>query len=65
MDTKGDLLNNWKFFKQQWVDYEVATELKNKDKTIRIATLRSIMGKECLKILQTLNIEEERSRFSH
>ena len=31
MDTKGDLPSNWQFFKQQWVDYEVATELKDKD----------------------------------
>ena len=46
MDTKGDLPSNWQFFKQQWADYEVATELKDKDKTVRIATLRSIMGKE-------------------
>ena len=34
MDTKGDLPSNWQFFKQQWADYEVATELKEKDKTV-------------------------------
>ena len=44
---------NWQFFKQQWADYEVAIQLKENDKTVRIATLRSIMCKECLKILQT------------
>ena len=62
MDTKGDLPSNWQFFKQQWADYEVATELKEKDKTVRIATLRSIMGKECLKILQTLSMSEDEKK---
>ena len=27
MTLKGDLVNNWEFFKQQWSDYEVATGL--------------------------------------
>ena len=61
-DTKGDLASNWQFFKQQWADYEVATELKEKDKTVRIATLRSIIGKECLKILQTLSMSEDEKK---
>ena len=60
MDTKDDLPSNWQFFKQQWADYEVATELKDKDEAVRIATLRSIMGKECLKILQPLSMSDEK-----
>ena len=37
----------------------VATELKDKDTTVRIATLRSIMGNKCLKILQILSMSED------
>ena len=62
METKGDLPSNWQFFRQQWTDYEVTTELKEKNKTDRIATLQSIMGKECLKILQTLSMSEDEKK---
>ena len=62
MDVTGDILNNWKFFKLQWNDYEIATELNTKSEAIRMATLRSVMGKECLKIYQHLDITEENKK---
>ena len=58
MDTKGDMLSNWKYFQQQWEDYEIATGLDKKGNKIRMATLRSIMGKECLRIFQALRIPD-------
>ena len=30
MEVKGDLVTNWQFFRDQWLDYEVATELNKK-----------------------------------
>ena len=39
--------------------------MKEKDKTVRRAPLRSIMGKECLKILQTLSMSEDEKRDPH
>lgn len=59
MNTKGDQVNNWDFFKQQWEDYEVATGLYKQDPRIRLATLRSVMGKECLQIFLNLKLSEE------
>ena len=56
MDIKGDLVTNWHFFKDQWSDYEIATEL---DPKIRVASLRTVMGKECFEIFKTLNLSEE------
>ena len=53
MTVKGDLVNNWEFFKQQWTDYEVATGLDKQEQKIRLATFRSAMGKECLQIFLT------------
>ena len=39
-----------------------ATSLSTKDKAICMATLRSIMGKECLRIFQTLPLFEEEKK---
>ena len=54
MEVKGDLLSNWAFFKYEWEDYEVATGLREKSKNVRVATLRSVMGRDCFRILKNL-----------
>ena len=47
------------WFKQQWQDYEVATELDQKSQAIRVATFRSVMGNDCLQIFLNLNFGTE------
>ena len=59
MGCKGDRAENWKFFRSQWEDFETATELNKKSAAIRIATLRSVMGKDCLRIYHHLDISAE------
>ena len=59
MKCQGDVAGNWEFFKQQWSDYEIATGLDKREKSVRLATLRSAMGRECLQILLNLNLSEE------
>ena len=59
MVCRGDITSNWEFFKQQWQDYEVATGLDQKSQSIRSATFRSVMGKECLQIFLNLNFGTE------
>ena len=54
MSMKGDLCTNWKTFKQSWDYYVIATELTAKTKVIQAATLCSIMGQDCVKIMNTL-----------
>lgn len=58
MKCKGDLVNNWEFFKQQWNDYEIVTGLRQKDAAVRLATLRSVMGRDCLQIFLNLKLSE-------
>ena len=53
MNVKGDLVNNWEFFKQQWQGYSVATGLNKQEQKIRLATLRSAMRKDCLQKLSS------------
>ena len=45
MDIKGDLTNDWEFFKESWTNFEIAPdEMKNEMKNgkIRVATLTII-----------------------
>lgn len=59
MEIRGDLRVNWNFFQSQWENYEIATQLNQKDDTVRVASLLSIMGKECFRIYKHLDITEE------
>ena len=58
MNGKGDVAANWEFFSQQWSDYEIATGLNGKSENIRLATLRSVMGRDCLQTLLNLQLSE-------
>jgi hypothetical protein len=40
---------NWKLFQEAYEDYAIATELTEKDKTVQVATLKTVMGQECRK----------------
>ena len=59
MKCHGDVTGNWDFFKQQWSDYETAKGLDKQEESVRLATLRSSMGRECLQILLNLNLPED------
>ena len=65
MSFKGDIVENWKEFETAWADYLVATELDKKLKTadnqpdpagqtVVAATLCSVIGADCKKVLNNL-----------
>ena len=58
MDTSGDVVSNWKFFKACFMDYITATKLAEEAEEIQVATLRSVMGKESRIILQPLTLSD-------
>ena len=59
MVWKGNLVANWDFSRQQWEDYDVATHLDKQTSKIRLASLHSVMGKDCLQTFLNLNISDE------
>ena len=59
MKCKGDKVANWEFFRQQWEDYEIATGLDQRDQKVRLATLHSVMGKDCLQVFNNLELSVE------
>eukprot|EP00794_Sanderia_malayensis_P002125 gene2125-2412_t len=59
MDSRGEhLLANLKLFRSSYNDYEVATGLDTKPDKIRVATLRTVMGKDCLSIFKLLQLTD-------
>lgn len=58
METHGDTLNNWNFFKASWKNYGAAIELEKKSAAIQVGTLLSVMGKTCYQIYENLPMTE-------
>lgn len=56
MVMKGDTYSNWVFFRKQWDNYEIATGLDKKDKKNLVATLLTVMGKECHQLQRHLHM---------
>ena len=62
MVCTGDKVANWEFFRQQYEDYEIATGLDKKEQKIRLATLHSVMGRECMQIFMNLKLTDDEQR---
>ena len=46
MSLKGNLAENWTFFKESWESYKIATELEKKPKQVILETLKIVLGRE-------------------
>ena len=53
------LNDDWDLFREQYDNYRIATELNKKSAEVQIATLKSVIGTECLAILRHLNLSED------
>jgi hypothetical protein len=62
LSDSSKIQDNWNMFKREWEDYEIASELVGKTEKIRIATLRILMGRECARILDNLDLSAERQK---
>ena len=59
MDVKSDVVDGWRYFKDSWSYYSTAMGLDKKEKTVQVATLLTVMGKECHTIYKNLPITAE------
>ena len=62
MDSMGNVVTNWKSFKEAYIDYATATEVNRKESAIQAATLKTVMGKQCRQILSHLELSEDNSK---
>ena len=54
MNVKDDVSTNWKMFRQAWQYYSTATELTKKPKEVQAGPLCSVMGTDCVKVMNSL-----------
>ena len=54
MNVKSDVSTNWKMFKEAWCYYVTATELNKKPKEVQAGALCSVMGMDCVKVMNSL-----------
>ena len=54
MDMNGDVTQNWRYFQDSWNNYIIATDLKSSDAAVIVATLLSVIGKECYQVYMHL-----------
>ena len=62
LSTDHDQYMNWELFRSQWGNYEIATGLDEKEDKRRVATLLSVMGKDCYRIFEHLHITSEQRK---
>ncbi|XP_060076924.1 uncharacterized protein K02A2.6-like [Ylistrum balloti] len=59
LDLKSNLTQSWKRFKRVWDNYEIATGLSTKDKSLRTATFLTCIGADALEIFEGFEFETE------
>ena len=67
LDTSGNLSNNWKRFRRNWENYELATRLKDpmqpeENKQLRAATLLTCIGSDALDIFDSPDFDSDEQR---
>ena len=62
MELRGDLANNWQFFKEQGEDYIDATKSERNDELIKATLLQTVMGRVCLKLSKSINLSSTESQ---
>ena len=54
INVKDDVSTNRRLFRQAWEYYVTATELNKKSKEVQAGALCSVMGLECVKVMNSL-----------
>ena len=58
ISLKGNLAENWTFFRESWESYKIATELDKKPKPVILKTLKIVLGRETYQIAKNLPIAD-------
>ncbi|UYV75896.1 K02A2.6-like [Cordylochernes scorpioides] len=59
VNFRGNIEENWRYFKSHWRNFSIATGLDNKEDKLKVATLLSIIGKEAYNIFEHLDLSDE------
>ena len=56
-----NLSTNWKVFKRDWTNYEIASKLKTEEPEVREAILLSCVGKDAMDIFDGFSLTDDES----
>ena len=59
LDLKGNTAANWKRFKRNWANYEIASKLKLESKELRTEMMLTCIGQDTLEIYDGLDFEND------
>lgn len=59
LQLEGNLAENWKRFRQNYIIFEIAAEVKEKGDIIRVNTFLNAIGEEALDLFMSFNLSEE------
>ena len=57
MSLKGNLTDNWNFFRESWESCKIATELDKKLKPVILETLKIVLGRETYQIAKKICLQ--------
>lgn len=55
--TTGNLSTNWRVFKRDWGNYEIASKLSEEDDKVRVATFLSCIGREAMDVYDGFQLD--------
>uniref|UniRef100_A0A146M274 RNA-directed DNA polymerase n=1 Tax=Lygus hesperus TaxID=30085 RepID=A0A146M274_LYGHE len=57
MTTEGNASEHWKYFKEEWENYAIASGLDKKEPSVQVATLKCLLGRGTMQILKNLKLD--------
>eukprot|EP00914_Ancora_sagittata_P002246 GHVO01005012.1.p1 GENE.GHVO01005012.1~~GHVO01005012.1.p1 ORF type:complete len:423 (-),score=31.22 GHVO01005012.1:5-1273(-) len=58
MNVSGDVASNWTIFRENYEDWAIAAGVRHQTMEVQLATLRTVMGRECKNILRHLPLTD-------
>ena len=63
LDTRGNIAENWKRWKQVWDSFEIASRLNQQENQVREATFITCIGSDALEVYNSLPFESDEDKM--
>ncbi|XP_015759420.1 PREDICTED: uncharacterized protein LOC107338702 [Acropora digitifera] len=63
LDTRGNIAENWKRWKQVWGSFEIASRLNQQENQVRVATFITCIGSDALEVYNSLPFENDEDKM--
>lgn len=63
LDTRGNIIENWKRWKQVWDSFEIASRLNQRENHIRVVTFITCIESDALEVYNSLIFESDEDKM--